>query len=150
MLAFGVSMFFLSSENISAQRKAVSGKEVTGTFRYNFTGKFKGNSNEIKISALGGGKVKVQFDLIYPFVAGNGELSANVGQAVGEASIEGDTAVYSTSEDGICKIVIKFVKAGQIEVSQEQEGAGCGFGFNVSANGTYKKISSAKPKFDSQ
>jgi hypothetical protein len=73
---------------------------------------------------------------------------ANVGRAQGEASIEGDTAVYSTKEDGgMCEITIKFVKPGEIRVAQEQSGSGCGFGLNVSAQGTYKKTSSAKPKF---
>lgn len=145
MFIFGVSLFFTDSENVFGQRKAVSANEVTGTFRYNFTGKFKGNFNEIKILALGGGKIKVQFDLTYPFVLNNDEMSANVGQAVGEAEIKGDTAIYSQSEGGMCRITIKFIKPGQIRVSQEQEGAGCGFGFNVSAQGTYQKVSSKKP-----
>jgi hypothetical protein len=35
-----------------AQRKAVSGAEVTGTFRSYFTGKFKDSYNEILIQAL--------------------------------------------------------------------------------------------------
>ena len=142
MLILGISTLFISSENIFAQRKSVNGKEVTGTFRYEFTGKYKGNFNEIKIFALGGGKLKVQFDLIYPF-----NDTANVGQAVGEAEINGDTAIYSQSDGGMCKITIKFVKPGQIKVSQEQEGAGCGFGLNVSAQGIYRKVSSRKPKF---
>lgn len=149
MFALAVSMFCLSAENISAQRKAVSGKEVTGTFRYEYTGKFKGNFNEIKILALGNNKVKVDFGLTYPFIAGDGDFSANVGEAQGEAEINGDTAVYSTNEDGgKCEITIKFVKPGQIKVTQTEEKGGCGFGLNVSANGTYKKISNAKPAFD--
>ncbi|HQU86613.1 MAG TPA: hypothetical protein PKY59_26010, partial [Pyrinomonadaceae bacterium] len=73
--------------------------------------------------------------------------NANMGQAEGEAEIVGDTATYTSSEFGECKIVIKFVKAGTIDVSQETSEAECGFGFNVSADGIYKKVSSAKPKF---
>lgn len=147
IFVFGISFLAASTENVSAQRKSVSGKEVTGTFRYAFTGKYKGSSNEITIQALGGGKLKIGFDLTYPFIDGTGEMNANVGQAVGTATIEGDTAIYETTEDGNCKIVIKFVSPGVIKVTQEQDGAGCGFGFNVSANGTYKKVSSSKPKF---
>lgn len=146
---FAALLFFALTENIFAQRKAVSGREVTGTFRYEFTGKFKGNFNEIKILALGGGKLKVEFGLTYPFVANDGEFSANVGSAQGEAAIDGDTAVYSNNTDGKCEITIKFIKPGQIKVTQEQEGAGCGFGLNVSAEGTYRKVSNAKPKFES-
>lgn len=128
-------------------RKSVSAAEVNGTFQMPFKGKFKGSYNEIKILALGKGKLKVSFDLTYPFVDGTGEMSAHTGQAEGEATIEGDTAVYRSSEYGQCAITIKFVKPGEIKVTQEEETAGCGFGMNVSAEGTYKKVSGAKPKF---
>lgn len=127
-------------------RNSVSASEVNGTFRSYFKGKFKGSFNEIKILALGKGKLRVSFGLTYPYVDGTGELSANVGEAQGEATIEGDTAVYTDDEYGPCKITIKFVKPGEIRVTQEEENAGCGFGMNVTAEGTYKKSSSAKPK----
>lgn len=127
-------------------RKSVSGKEVTGTFRSYFTGKFKGNFNEIKILALGKGKLKISFGLTYPFVDGTGALDANVGEAEGTADIAADTAVFSSQEDGeSCKITIKFVRQGQIKVTQD---GSCGFGLNVSSDGTYKKVSNAKPKFE--
>jgi hypothetical protein len=128
-------------------RQSVSAAEVNGTFRMPFKGKFKGSYNEIKILALGKGKLRVAFDLTYPYIDGAGALSANVGQAEGEAEIEGDTAVFTSEEFGACKITIKFVRPGEIRVAQEQEDAGCGFGHNVSAEGTYKKFSAAKPKF---
>ena len=147
-LILSLVILFGVSANTYAQRKSVSGAEVTGSYRYSFTGKYKGTSNEIKILALGGGKLKVSFDLTYPFTTSNGEMSANVGQAVGEATIEGDTAIYSTSDGGNCAITIKFLKPGMIKVTQEQDGAGCGFGMNVSAQGTYKKFSSKKPTFE--
>ena len=72
---------------------------------------------------------------------------ANVGAADGMATIEGDTAIFSPAENGQCKITIKFVKRGTIEVTQSGADSECGFGFNVSARGAYKKSSSAKPKF---
>ena len=128
-------------------RKSVSAAEVTGTFRHNFTGKFRGSSSEVKIVSIGKGKLKVAFDLVYPYEIGDGELSANTGTAEGEAAIEGDTAVYSSTEFGPCRITIKFVKLGQIKVTQEGADADCGFGHNVMADGAYRKVSSAKPKF---
>ena len=73
-------------------------------------------------------------------------MSAHVGTADVTATIEGDTAIYSSEEPGECKITIKFVKPGTIEVEQEE--GNCGFGQNVNASGTYKKSSGAKPKFD--
>ena len=39
-----------------------------------------------------------------------------------------------------------FLPSGKLKV--EQKGEECGFGQNVRANGTFRKISSQKPKFD--
>src|SRR4051794_36279254 len=115
MCVFAFSLLFLCASRTSAQtRKSVSAAEVNGTFRSYFGGKFKGSYNEIKILALGKGKLKVSFELTYPHVDGTGELSANTGSAEGTAEISGDTAVYSSSELGECKITIKFVKPGTI------------------------------------
>lgn len=141
------TLIFTFDADAQTSRKAVSGAEVTGTFRSYFKGKFKGSSNEIQILALGKGKLKVRLDLIYPYIDRGGDMTANMGQSEGEADIVGDTATYTDNEYGECKITIKFVKAGLIKVTQEGEPSGCGFGFNVSATGTYKKVSGAKPKF---
>ena len=128
-------------------RKSVSGAEVNGTFRHSFAGKYKGSASEIKIWALGGGKLHIAMDLIYPYTLPNGELMANTGELDGKASITGDTAVYESEETGKCRITIKFVKPGTIKVSQDGEDFSCGFGHNVSSDGTYVKVSSKKPKF---
>lgn len=114
-----------------------------------FTGRFKGSSNEIKILALGGGKLHIAMDLIYPYIV-NGELSANMGELDGEAAIVGDVAVYDSAENGTCTITIKFVRPGTIKVTQEGMDFACGFGHNVFADGTYKKVSNAKPKFETE
>jgi hypothetical protein len=138
-----------ASSEVFAQRKAVSGAEVTGTFRSYFKGKYKGNYNEILIRALGSNKLKIEMGLTYPFQV-NGEWSANVGEASGEAMINGDTAVfvsdYSTENNKACKITLRFSKPGTLIVTTENN-LDCGFGLNVAADGTYKKTSSAKPKF---
>ena len=138
----------LCAVNAGAQaaRSSVAASEVNGTFRSYFTGKYKGSFNEIKILALGRGKLKIALDLTYPFTDGHGDLSANLGQLTGIAAISGDTAVYASEEFGSCRITIRFVRLGTIRVSQDG-GSECGFGHNVTADGTYKKVSSAKPKF---
>ena len=139
------------STPIFAQRKAVSGAEVTGTFRSYFKGKARGSYNEILIQALGGNKLKLEMELIYPHEV-NGEMSANVGSADGEAVITGDTAVFMPGEPAPdrepCKIKLKFSRPGTLVVTTENN-LNCGFGFNVSADGTYRKTSRAKPKFRS-
>ncbi len=53
--------------------------------------------------ALGKGKVKLAFDLTYPFIDGDGDMSANVGTLEGIADISGDTAIYSSNEFGECR-----------------------------------------------
>jgi hypothetical protein len=133
--------------SVVENRKSVGASEVNGTFRSYFDGKFKDNYNEIKILALGRGKLRVALGLTYPYIDGTGGLMANTGEADGEATIEGDTAIFSPDENGQCKITIKFIKTGTIKVIQSGVDSECGFGFNVNASGTYKKTSSAKPKF---
>jgi hypothetical protein len=123
-------------------RKAVGTAETNGTFRDYFEGNSKGGFNEIKIRAAGKGKLKVGFNLIYPNINGG-----NSGIALGEATIAGDTATFAPADFEKCRITIKFVKPGRIEVKQHANDHECGFGFNVSATGTYKKVRGAKPKF---
>jgi hypothetical protein len=134
-----------------AQRKAVNGTEVTGTFRSYFTGSARRSYNEILIQALGDNKLKIEMNLIYPYKA-NREALANFGSATGEATIKGDTAVfvpeYAAENNKECKITLKFSKPGTLIVTTENN-LDCGFGFNVEADGTYRKTSSAKPKFSS-
>ena len=149
LLIFTLSFAGFSAEKSNAQtsRKAVGAAEVNGTFRSHFTGKAKGSFDEIKILALGKGKLKIHFDLVYPYIDGAGEQSANMGEAEGIAEIVGDTAIYTNEDFGQCRITIKFVKPGTIKVSQSGSDAECGFSHNVSADGTYKKFSGAQPKF---
>ena len=148
LCAMAFTAFAAIGLQAQTSRKSVPAAEVNGTFRMNFKGKYKGNSNEIKILALGGGKLHIAMDLTYPYTMQNGELMANLGTLDDKATITGDTAVYESSESGKCRITIKFVSPGTIKVSQNGEDFACGFGHNVSSDGTYRKISSKKPKFD--
>lgn len=148
MLFAGVVLAFgFVAANAQASRKSVPASEVNGRFRMYFKGRFRGSSSEIKLWALGHNKLKVALDPIYPFVDGQGELEANIGQLDGEAKITGDKAVLSTNEFGSCTITIKFVRTGTIKVTQDGTDSDCGFGHNVTADGTYKKVSSKKPNF---
>jgi len=108
-------------------------------------GKFRSSSSSIKILALGNGRLRIAFDLIYPYIDGNGEMSANLGQMEGRAAIEGDTAVFKSDEFGRCRITLKFIRPGTLTVLQK--GNDCGFGHNVTADGTFRRVSKLKPKF---
>lgn len=148
ILMVAAIVLLLAAGDAAAQRASVSGKEVTGTFKMNFRGKFAKMSNDMKIQALGGGKLRVAFDLIYPYTLRNGETSVNMGFMDTEASIVGDTAVIESEEFGSCRITIKFVRPGTVRVTQEGSSPDCGFGHNVTADGNYRKISSKRPKFE--
>lgn len=150
VLAFSCLMLFWIPASAQKSRPSVSGAEVTGTFKMSFIGrKYKDLSNDLMIQALGGGRLHIAFDLVYPYTLRNGEVSVNMGSLEGEASIIGDTAIYESTEFGSCKITIKFVTPGQVKVTQSGSDADCGFGHNVFAQGNYRKVSSRKPVFDS-
>jgi len=149
LAGFFLLICLCANSQVFAQRAAVSGAEVTGSFRSYFKGIGKGSYNEILIQALGGNKLKVEMNLTYPYKA-NREVLANVGEATGEALIKGDTAVfvpdYAKENDNSCRITLRFIKPGTLVVTTEHN-LDCGFGFNVTADGTYRKTSAAKPKF---
>jgi len=128
----------------AGQRKSVSGSEVTGTFKTRAEGTYQ---NELKISALGSGKIRFGIHAYYPYKVGR-EWSANSGEITDEASIAADTAVYK-NDDG-CELKFKFTSPGVVKVTQKGTDGNCGFGVNVYADGTYRKVSSKKPKFDEQ
>jgi hypothetical protein len=137
LLALLVPVFF--APTATAGERSVTAAEANGTYR-DVEGK-----SEIKILALGHGKLKVQLALVYEYQSGAGP-AANVGDASGEATIENDTAVFVPEEAGDCKITMTFLANGKLKV--EQKGEECGFGHNVRADGTFRKISNRKPKFD--
>lgn len=148
-ILFLLVVFSSGASEIFAQRKAISGAEVTGTFRSYFKGKYRGSYNEILIQALGRNKLRIEMELVYPYEV-NGELTAHLGAASGEAIVTGDTAVFmpatGVEADEPCRITLKFTTPGTLIVTTEHN-LNCGFGFNVTADGTYRKTSSAKPKF---
>ena len=116
--------------------RVVTAAQANGVYRY--------YDSEFRILALGHGKLKVQFDGIYHTLA----KSVNMGSAFGEATIEGNVAIFVPSDTQGCKITMKFLP-GKLVVKQDGDDATCGFGHNVYSTGTYKKIRSGKPKFES-
>ena len=132
LLALLVSAFF--APTATAGERSVTAAEANGTYR-DVEGK-----SEIKILALGHGKLKVQLALVYEYQSGGGPM-ANLGDASGEATIENDTAVFVPEEGGDCKITMTFLPNGKLKV--EQQGEECGFGHNVRTEGTFGKSATA-------
>lgn len=130
-------LLLLFAAGMTAGQNIVTASQVNGTWRL--------RNNTFKVWALGNQKLKVEFFGTYEYKV-SGEMTANSGSGDGIARIEGDTAIFKPDDsDDECKITMKFTQ-GKLVV--DQEGI-CGFGHNVSAAGTYRKISSRKPKFDS-
>jgi hypothetical protein len=130
---------FLCSSAVPQKARIVTATEANGTYRY--------RRNEIKILALGHNKLRVQMDLTYEYKSPSGPM-ANVGEASGEATIENDAAIFHPPDTQNCAITIKFLPGNKIKVTEDRT-IECGFGLNVSSEGTYTKIKSGKPKFDS-
>ena len=111
--------------------------QVNGTWRL--------KNNEFKVWALGQQRLQIEFFGTYEYKSPAGPM-ANTGEGSGIARIEGDTAIFKpegAEED--CQITLKFTE-GKLVVTQT---GSCGFGNHVYADGTYKKVSSKKPKFGS-
>jgi len=117
--------------------KSVTAAQVNGTW--------KTKSGEFKIWALGKQRLQVEFSGVYEYKTPQGTM-ANEGEGSGIATIEGDTATFKPEgAEEECRITLKFT-GGKLVVTQTGI---CGFGHNVSAEGTYRKVSSKKPKFES-
>ncbi|HLR04265.1 MAG TPA: hypothetical protein VK117_00515 [Pyrinomonadaceae bacterium] len=119
-----------------AKHEIVTAAQANGVYRY--------YQSEFRILALGHNKLKVQFDGIYMTVS----RSPNMGYASGEATIAGNVATFVPADTQGCKITMTFLP-GKLKVTQDGSDADCGFGHNVYATGTYRKIRSGKPKFES-
>lgn len=113
---------------------------VTGSYRV----RHRRVPNTLDVLQLPDGKIKFQ---LYAYWAGNAEIgNVNTGEAKGVVPLQNNVAVFEDA-DGKCKIRMKFT-GNKIIVTQEEEELACGFGFNVTADGTYLKLNSRKPKFD--
>ena len=129
---------------ISGAVLAQSPKVVTAA-RAN--GIYRSRNNEIRMLALGHNKLRIQLDLIYEYKSSYGPM-ANTGQALGEATIENDVAIFHPPESPDCTITIRFLAGNKIKVTQDRDAGDCGFGNRVFADGTYAKIKAGKPKFE--
>jgi hypothetical protein len=139
LVCVGVSAFAVAliASSYANTQKSVTAAQVNGTW--------KTETGELKILALGKQRLQVEFFGVYEYKTPHGPM-ANEGEGSGIAKIEGDTAIFKPEgAEEECQITFKFTGTKLVDT---QTGI-CGFGHNVSAEGTYKKISSEKPKFGS-
>ena len=131
----------LSQSTVSQQPKVVTAAQVNGTWQYRFG---KSRSGTIKILALGKQRLKVEFIGFYTYPLPDGTSNVNDGEGQSIAIIEGTRATFKPDEaEEECLITMNFTR-GVLEV--DQKGI-CGFGLNVNLSGTYRRVSSRRPKF---
>ena len=117
--------------------KSVTAAQVNGTWKSKY--------GEFKIWSLSQQRLQIEFSGVYAYKTPQGP-SANDGEGSGFATIEGDTAIFKPEGvEGECRITLKF-SGDKLVVTQTGI---CGFGHNVTAEGSYKKVSAKKPKFES-
>jgi hypothetical protein len=125
-----------SGRGVDARPHDVPAGEMNGTWR--------NERNTFKIWALGNGKLQIAFRGTYESKSDLVRI-ANVGEGAGIAVLQGDTAILRLEGTGKgCRITLKFSDGSLIA---KQEGA-CGFGSEVSADGTYRRVSRWKPRFE--
>jgi uncharacterized protein len=110
-------------------RPASSPGALTGTYELkgaHFTG-------VVLIQQLGG-RIKFAVDATY---------RTNKGEVSGEIPLTGDTAKF-VDPDWDCELSFKFAPTS-LQIAQNGL---CGMGLNVSAQGTYHRVSAALPNFD--
>jgi hypothetical protein len=138
-VTFLLVVFAASICTAQAQSTAKSVASVTGQYRLTKE-EFR---NRLEVQQLAGGKIK--FHLLALWVSHNNPDNIHNGELQGIAKLEKGVAIYD--QDG-CKIKIEFFPH-RAHVTQLED-SGCGFGANVTAEGTYRKLNSKKPKFDFQ
>jgi hypothetical protein len=136
-IILAIASFAVAQEPAPSPRPtlhAVTPAQINGLYKY--------YRNDFRILALGRNKLKVQFNGEWMTRAGY----PNIGEAIGEATIEGNVAVFIPGDTTRCKITMTFLK-NKMKVEQEGLDADCGFGHNVIATGTYRRVKAGKPKF---
>lgn len=142
-----ISISFAIAVNLSGiaifGQKVVTASQVNGTWR-EVSSRPGGATTELWIWALGNQQLQIEF-------SANNAAKGFSNTSVGKIRIEGTKAKFKpeegqTDEKNPCVMTLSFVGS----ILNVTEKGSCGWGAGVSGQETYKKVSSAKPKFDSQ
>src|SRR5216110_592678 len=136
-IPLATSILLLSSTFALTQstRRVVTAAQINGVY--------KSRRNDFRILALGHIKLQVQFNGEWMTRAGY----PNIGEAIGEATIDGNVATFVPGDTKNCKITMTFLPPNKMVVTQEGSDAECGFGHNVMATGNYRRVKAGKPKW---
>ena len=111
------------------------------------SGVYRDGTSELRLLALDPNKIKIEFKndwTIAGYYANDG-YHPNTGDAVGEATIEGNVARFISGDSKKCKITLTFL-TNRIEVTQEGSAADCGHRHNLVATGTYRRIKGGRAR----
>ena len=115
---------------LNAMSAPAKSGDVTGTYRM----KDRGAAGVVLVQKTANGRIKFYVNATYRM---------NTGELSGEVPLTGSAGNYVDKELD-CTLSFNFVPDSLV---LNQDGS-CGMGLNVSAAGTYKRVSSAPPKFD--
>jgi uncharacterized protein len=115
---------------LSAMSSPAKSGDVTGTYKM----KDRGAAGVVLVQQTSNGRIKFYVNATY---------RTNTGELSGEVPLTGEAANYVDKELD-CTLSFNFVPDSLV---LNQDGS-CGMGLNVSAAGTYKRVSSTPPKFD--
>ena len=115
---------------LNAMSAPAKSGDVTGTYKM----KDRGAAGVVLVQQTANGRIKFYVNATYRM---------NTGQLSGEVPLRGSAGNYVYKELD-CTLSFNFVPDSLV---LNQDGS-CGMGLNVSAAGTYKRVSSAPPKFD--
>jgi hypothetical protein len=127
-------LVFVTPQGPQPLSQVITADQVSGVYR--------DGSSELRLQALGPDKLKIEFknDWTIAGYYSNDGYHPNTGDAVGEATIEGNVARYVTGDTKKCKITLTFL-TNRLEVTKEGSAADCGFRHHVVvATGTYRRI----------
>ena len=115
---------------LSAMSSPAKSGDFTGTYKM----EEKGAAGLVLVQQTANGRIKFYLNATYRM---------NVGEVSGEVPLNGNAASYA-DKDNDCALSFKFAP-GRLILAQDGV---CGMGLNVTASGTYKRVSAAPPKFE--
>ena len=122
-----------------ASVRPASTKPVTGTYAWH---RSKEAGCTLQVAEQGKGSIRFALD------CNRGAPSYNMGLIGGVVPLRNGEATFrTTAYRGLCELRFRF-RGPTLTVGQTGEDVDCGFGAWVSADGTYRRISRARPRFE--
>jgi hypothetical protein len=122
-----------------AAARSAPNAAVTGTYEWH-----RGTGAGCMLAVARQGRDSIAFQL----ECNRGAPSYNSGFVDGVIPLRDGVAIFRTSEyRNLCELRIRF-RGRMATVTQTGEDVDCGFGAWVSADGTYRRISRARPRWD--